>query len=72
MIDRVGLSTVYHDIEKRYSRLFEWKGGFCKETLKEGYATLNDQKKYLSGLLSSNLEKKKNALILAIKWAIKY
>lgn len=72
MIDRVGLSKVYHDIEKRYARLFEWKDAFCKETLKQGYATLNDQKKYLSGLFSSNLEKKNNALIFAIKWAIQY
>ncbi|MDX2444793.1 MAG: DNA polymerase [Bacteroidales bacterium] len=72
MINRVDLSMLHHDIEKRYTRLFEWKGIFCKETLMQGYAVLNDQKKYLSGLSSSNLEKKKNALILAIKWAIQY
>lgn len=72
MLDRVGLSMVYHDIEMRYPRLFEWKDVFCRETLKQGYVSLNNQKKYLSGLLSSNLEKKKNALIIAIKWAIQY
>lgn len=72
MLDRVGLSMVYHDIEMRYPRLFEWKDAFCRETLKQGYVSLNNQKKYLSGLLSSNLEKKNKALIIAIKWAIQY
>ncbi len=68
----MAVSTIRHDIESRYNKLFLWIADFKKEALDKGYVELNDQKKFFSGLKSPNLEKRKKALELTIRWIIKY
>jgi hypothetical protein len=72
MLDRLTISTVRHDIEKRYSKLFCWLENFRKETAKRGYASMKGRRKYFDGIGSSSIEKRKNALNLAVRWVIQY
>jgi len=72
MLDRLTVSTIRHDLEVRYSTLFNWIRNFQMQILKQGYATYDNKKKYFDGLKSSNLEKRKTALNNSVKWILKY
>lgn len=72
MIDRLTLSTLRHELEMRYSTLFHWIEDFKTRSAKGGYAKLGNKRKYLDGLKSSNLEKRKKAINLSVRWLIQY
>jgi len=72
MIDRLTVSTIRHDLELRYSTLFQWIETFEKQTTKQGYAIIDNKRKYFDGLKSSNIEKRKKAKNLSVKWLIQY
>ena len=62
MLDRLTISTVRHDIEKRYSKLFCWLENFRKETAKRGYAEMKGRRKYFDGIGSSIALKRERML----------
>jgi len=66
------VSTIRHDLELRYSTLFQWIETFEKQTTKQGYAIIDNKRKYFDGLKSSNIEKRKKAKNLSVKWLIQY
>ena len=72
MLDHVTLSTIRHDLELRYSRLFRWLECFRIECASQGYAAIGSRRKYLQGLQSSNVEKRRRALRSAVRWSIQY
>ena len=72
LIDHLTISTAKHNIEKRYSILFDWHDNFCNNTAKLGYAEIKGKRKYIDGIGSSNIEKKRKALNLAVRWVIQY
>ena len=72
MIDRLTLSTLRHELEMRYPTLFQWIEDFKTRSAKQGYAKLGNKRKYLDGLKSSNLEKRKKAINLSVRWLIQY
>jgi DNA polymerase-1 len=72
MIDRLTLSTLRHELEMRYPTLFQWIEDFKTHSAKQGYAKLGNKRRYLDGLKSSNLEKRKKAINLSVRWLIQY
>lgn len=72
MIDRLLLSTLCHDMEMRNPILFKWIEDFKKQTVKRGYATINNKRKYFAGLKSSNIAQKNKAINLSVRWLISY
>jgi len=72
MIDRLTLCTLRHELEMRYPILFQWIEDFKTRSAKQGYAKLGNKRKYLDGLKSSNLEKRKKAINLSVRWLIQY
>ena len=72
MVDRLTISTLRHEIEMRYPILFKWVEDFKRKAEKQGYAIINDKRKYIDGLKSSNIDKRNKAKILIMRWVIKY
>jgi DNA polymerase-1 len=67
---RVDVDSACLDLKVRYSRLFEWLSGFREEAAKRGYVTGSNGRKYLAGLMSSNIENRKKAAAASVRWLI--
>jgi len=71
-IDQLTVATLRHDLEARHRTLFEWLEHFRKQAERNGYATHDGKRKYIDGLRSSNLAKKRRALEYAVRWLIRW
>jgi DNA polymerase-1 len=71
LADHLTVATIRHDIEKRYSTLFKWIHDFQMNALRNGYATANGRRKYIDGLGSSNIAKRKRAQEHVVRWLIR-
>lgn len=69
---RFVVSELRHDVETRYSVAFLWLAGFRKEAMRRGYFVDSDRVRYFSGLKSSDLEKRKKAADLGVRWVLQY
>ena len=72
MVDKTTISTIIYDLKIRYSSLFQWIEKFQKETSIRGFASFNSKRKYLDGLKSSNIAKRKKALNDVVRWLVQY
>lgn len=72
LIDQLTVSTIRHEFEVQYSKLFHWLDKFRTQTLSQGFACVDNKRKYFNGLKSSNIEIRKKATGFAIRWTIKY
>lgn len=72
LIDQLTITTIRHNLELRYVTLFQWLKNFREQTLRQRFAFANNKRKYFDGLKSSNIEKRKKALNLAVRWLIQY
>lgn len=72
MLQRMEVDSICHDLRMRYNRLFEWLSGIREEALKHGYIEGPKGRKYLDGLKSSSVEKRKKASDAAVGWLIGY
>lgn len=70
MLQRIEVDSIVHDLRIRYKRLFEWLSGVREKALKYGYIEGPKGRKYMAGLKSSNVEKRKRALDEAVRWLI--
>ena len=69
-LERMLVESACHDLKVRYSTLFEWLSGFRAEASRHGYVTGPNGRKYLSGLGSSSIEKRKKAMDACVRWRI--
>ncbi len=69
-LERMEVDSACHDLKVRYNRLFEWLSRFHEETVRHGYATGRKGRKYLAGLRSSNITKRKEAARASVRWLI--
>ena len=72
LVDQLTIATIRYDIEKRYSTLFKWIRNFQKNAVRNGYATVNGRRKYIEGLQSSNVARRKRAQEQVVKWLLQY
>jgi DNA polymerase I-like protein with 3'-5' exonuclease and polymerase domains len=72
LIDRLSVATIRYDLGTRYSTLFKFIEDFKSQTAKQGYALKENARKYFEGLKSSNMEKRKDALINSVRWLVHY
>ncbi|MGA1871867.1 MAG: hypothetical protein ACMUJM_25375 [bacterium] len=72
LVDQLTASTIRHELEVRYSILFQWIENYRKLVSKQGFASIRNKRKYFDGLKSSNIEKRGKALNFAIRWLISY
>jgi DNA polymerase I-like protein with 3'-5' exonuclease and polymerase domains len=71
-LNRLAASTVRHDVQIRYRSTFRFLDEFRRNSLTQGYAFGDGQRKYLAGLKSSNLGKRKKAQEYAVRWLLGY
>lgn len=69
-LERMIVESACHDLKVRYSALFEWLSVFRAEASRYGYVTGPNGRKYLSGLGSSSIEKRKKAMDACVRWCI--
>jgi len=70
MLQRMEVDAACHDLRMRYGRLFQWLSEFRQEAARRGYATGPSGRKYLAGLQSSSVEKRKKAADASVRWTI--
>jgi len=70
MLERMEVDSACHDLRMRYGRLFQWLSEFREEAAKRGYATGPSGRKYLAGLQSSSIEKRKKVADASVRWLI--
>lgn len=68
MLERMAIDSMCHDLRMRYEKLFEWLAAFRADAGRRGYATGPKGRKYLDGLKSSSVEKRKKAADAAVRW----
>jgi hypothetical protein len=68
MLERMGIDSICHDLRMRYEKLFEWLDAFRADAGSRGYVTGPKGRKYLDGLKSSSLQKRKKATDAAVRW----
>jgi DNA polymerase I-like protein with 3'-5' exonuclease and polymerase domains len=69
-IDMGNLVALRKEIGSRYKFLFRFLNKFRNDSLKRGYSEMADNRKYLVGLKSPNLDKRRKAEQFALKWLI--
>lgn len=72
LVDRLTMSTLHNDLYGRYPALFAWLETFREEAARRGFASIGDERKCLDGLQSSNVQKRRRAMNLTVRWAIQY
>jgi DNA polymerase-1 len=72
LIDRVMAACIRQAAKRRYVKLFEWLDSYCRVAMSQGFACHDGRLKYLEGLKSSNVDKRQNALVSALRWTIGY
>ena len=72
MVERLSITEMRHDLEKRYSKMFQWLNRFRSVTLGNGYATKRGMRKYIDGLKSSDVARRQQAAEHAVRWLICY
>ena len=72
LIDRLNITTMRHDLEKRYRVMFQWLNNFRRMALANRYATNGELRKYIDGLKSSDVARRGRALEYAVRWLIHY
>ena len=72
LIDRQNLVVLRKDIELRYEKLFSFLDKFKSSSLEKGFSEIEGKRKYLVGLKSPNIEKRRKAVQFAAEWLIGY
>ena len=71
-LDQLTVATLRQDLETRYRTLFVWLAHFQKQAERNGYAMHNGKRKYIDGLRSADLAKRRRALEYAVRWLIRW
>jgi DNA polymerase-1 len=66
------IATIRNVLEKKYETTFRWLNEFRCFAQTTGYATNGKLRKYIDGLKSSDIAKRRQALEYAVRWLIRY
>ena len=69
-IDTRDLALLRKEIESRYGKLFNFLNKFKRDSFERGFSESQDKRKYLVGLKSPDLEKRRKAIQFSLKWLI--
>jgi DNA polymerase I-like protein with 3'-5' exonuclease and polymerase domains len=69
---RSTIASIRHDFELRYTSSFRWLEDYRKKTMRQGFAFDGDRRRWFSGLRSSNIAKRQQALDSAVRWLLRY
>jgi hypothetical protein len=69
-MDGGDLMSLRREIESRYEILFRFLNKFRSDSLKRGFSEMEGKRKYLVGLKSPNLDKRRKAEQFALRWLI--
>ncbi|MBM4147012.1 MAG: hypothetical protein FJ240_12215 [Nitrospira sp.] len=72
LIDRKHLTALRREVESRYEKLFSFLDKFRRISLERGFSEIGEKRKYLVGLKSPNIEKRRKAVERAVEWLIGY
>ena len=72
MLERITIDSICYDLRMRYDKLFAWITTFQNNARSQGFVTGAKGRKYLDGLRSSNLAKRKKDSDEAIKWLLNF
>jgi len=72
LLDQLTVATLRQDLETRYRTLFAWLAHFQQQAESHGYAMHNGKRKYIDGLRSADLAKRRRALEYAVRWLIRW
>jgi hypothetical protein len=72
LLDQLTVVTLRQDLETRYRTLFAWLAHFQQQAESHGYAMHNGKRKYIDGLRSADLAKRRRALEYAVRWLIRW
>jgi DNA polymerase I-like protein with 3'-5' exonuclease and polymerase domains len=72
LIDRSKVTRIRHDLGRRYETMFKWLENYRCSAQANGYATVDDNRKYIDGLRSSDISRREKALETAVRWLIRY
>ena len=59
LVDQLTVSTIRHELEGRYSILFQWLENYKKQTLSHGFVFFGNKRKYFDGFKKLKHRKKK-------------
>jgi DNA polymerase I-like protein with 3'-5' exonuclease and polymerase domains len=71
-LDQLTVATLRQDLEARYRTLFAWLAHFQRQAERDGYAMHDDKRKYIDGLRSADLAKRRRAFEYAVRWLIQW
>jgi hypothetical protein len=71
-IERLKMASIRNHLEKKYKRMFQWLTKFRCMALDHGYAANGVARKYIDGLKSADVARKRLAVEHAIRWLIRY
>jgi len=72
MVERSIIKEYRYRCEKKYDRMFQWLSRFKRTTCNNGYAKQWYVRKYIDGLKSSDMARRKEAAEHAVRWLIGY
>lgn len=72
LLERFKITTIKHDLRKRYQTMFRWLDNYRRMAQTKGYATIDGKRKYVDGLKSSDLDRRERALEHVTRWLIDY
>jgi hypothetical protein len=72
LIGRAEVSKLRGVFTSRYKALFLWLQEFRRSVLANGFAEYRGRRRYLAGLLSSDVDKRNRAVRSAIRWLARY
>ena len=68
LVDRGDLALIRKDLESRYKKLFSFLNKFKRDSFEKGFSEIEGKRRYLVGLKSPNLEKRRKAGQVALEW----
>jgi CheB methylesterase len=72
LIERADAAKLRSVIASRYSALFQWLQEFRSSALTNGFAGYRGTRKYITGLRSSDVDRRNRAVRSAVRWIARY
>jgi DNA polymerase I-like protein with 3'-5' exonuclease and polymerase domains len=72
IIDRLKMASTRNHLQKKYKRMFQWLAKFRCMALDHDYAANGEFRKYIDGLKSSDVARRRRAVEHAVRWLIRY
>jgi DNA polymerase I-like protein with 3'-5' exonuclease and polymerase domains len=72
LIDRLTAAGIRETVGAKYVKVFKWLDTYRRDAMALGFAYHDGKRKYLEGLKSSDIDRRNQAVVSAVRWAIRY